>query len=95
MPAPLLLSLALAALAAALPADAAERRAAAAAIVFGVNGHDDRPAYPLSQAEAVFKLLDQRNLRSYRFDVDPRNFAVLDRLVALSRQYRISRHCNC
>ncbi|QNH20205.1 hypothetical protein HEP73_01104 [Xanthomonas sp. GW] len=87
--APLLLLL-LALAAGALPAGAAERSAAAPAIVFGVNGHDDRPAYPLSQAEAVFQLLDRRNLRSYRFDVDPRNFAVLDRLVALSRQYRIA-----
>lgn len=58
--------------------------------MFGVNGHDDRPGYPQSQAEAVFRLLDQRNLRSHRFDVDPRNVAVLDRLVALSRQYRIA-----
>ncbi len=58
--------------------------------MFAVNDHDDRPAYPLSQAVAVFKLLGQRNLRSHRFDVDPRNFAVLDRLVALSHQYRIA-----
>jgi hypothetical protein len=85
----LLLSFGLA-LGAALPAGAAERSAAVPAIVFGINGHDDRPAYPLSQAEAVFQLLDQRNLRSYRFDVDPRNFAVLDRLVQLSRQYDIA-----
>ncbi|WP_295960661.1 hypothetical protein [uncultured Xanthomonas sp.] len=75
---------------AALLAVAAAPAAAAPAIVYGVNGHDGRPAYPLSQSEAVFRLLDQRNLRSYRFDVDPRNFDVLDRLVQLSRQYNIA-----
>lgn len=75
---------------AALLAVAAAPATAAPAIVYGVNGHDGRPAYPLSRSEAVFRLLDQRNLRSYRFDVDPRNFAVLDRLVQLSRQYNIA-----
>lgn len=43
----------------------------AAPIVYGVNAHDNRPAYAMTQAEARFKLLAARNLRSYRFDVDP------------------------
>ncbi|MBB3800008.1 hypothetical protein FHR47_000233 [Xanthomonas arboricola] len=61
----------------------------AAPIVYGVNAHDSRTAYPMAQAEARFKLLAARNLRSYRFDVDPRDFATLDALVPLARKYGI------
>lgn len=45
----------------------------AAPIVYGVNAHDNRPAYAMTQAEARFKLLAARNLPSYRLDVDPRD----------------------
>ncbi|MNS76489.1 hypothetical protein D3C72_1100380 [compost metagenome] len=58
-------------------------------IIFGVNGHDGRTYYPMSEAEARFKILDARNLRSYRFDIDPRNFDVLDQLVVLAKKYNI------
>ncbi|PPU09204.1 hypothetical protein [Xanthomonas arboricola] len=64
--------------------------ATAAPIVYGVNAHDNRPAYPMAQAEARFKLLAARNLRSYRFDVDPRDYATLDVLVPLARKYGIT-----
>ncbi|MCE4282141.1 hypothetical protein LYZ78_16735, partial [Xanthomonas hortorum pv. vitians] len=64
--------------------------ATAAPIVYGVNAHDNRPGYPMAQAEARFKLLAARNLRSYRFDVDPRDYATLDALVPLARQYGIT-----
>ncbi|PPT94877.1 hypothetical protein [Xanthomonas arboricola] len=49
--------------------------ATAAPIVYGVNAHDNRPGYSMAQAEARFQLLAARNLRSYRFDVDPRDCA--------------------
>ncbi|MEB1259192.1 hypothetical protein VDQ16_03785 [Xanthomonas campestris pv. campestris] len=62
----------------------------AAPIVYGVNAHDNRPAYAMTQAEARFKLLAARNLRSYRFDVDPRDYATLDTLVPLARKYGIT-----
>jgi hypothetical protein len=63
--------------------------AAPSGIIFGVNGHDGRQYYPMSEAEARFKILDARNLRSYRFDIDPRNFDVLDQLVVLAKKYNI------
>ncbi|MEE7547950.1 hypothetical protein HF319_13675 [Xanthomonas sp. Kuri4-1] len=59
-------------------------------MVYGVNGHDGRGYYPLTDTEAAFRLLDARNLRSYRFDVDPRNYAVLDALIPLARRYGIT-----
>lgn len=62
----------------------------AAPIVYGVNAHDNRPAYAMTQAEARFKLLAARNLRSYRFDVDPRDYATLDTLVPLARKHGIT-----
>lgn len=64
--------------------------ATAAPIVYGVDAHDNRPGYPMTQAEARFKLLAARNLRSYRFDVDPRDYATLDTLVPLARKYGIT-----
>ncbi|MBV6882600.1 hypothetical protein [Xanthomonas euvesicatoria] len=64
--------------------------ATAAPIVYGVNAHDSRPGYAMTQAEARFKLLAARNLRSYRFDVDPRDYATLDALVPLARKYGIT-----
>ncbi|AZZ38328.1 hypothetical protein CIK05_08210 [Bdellovibrio sp. qaytius] len=61
-------------------------------IVLGVNGHDGRPGsvYPTSQSETVFKLLDSKNMRTYRFDVDPRNFELLDMMVVLSKKYNVA-----
>lgn len=61
-------------------------------IVLGVNGHDGRPGsvYPTTQTEAVFKLLDSKNLRTYRFDVDPRNFTLLDLMVTMSKKYNVA-----
>lgn len=64
--------------------------ATAAPIVYGVNAHDNRPGYSMAQAEARFQLLAARNLRSYRFDVDPRDYATLDALVPLARKYGIT-----
>jgi endoglucanase len=68
--------------------------AAGTNIVMGVNGHDGDgrvgSLYPNSQSEAIFKILNSKNLRSYRFNVDPRNFTTLDNLVALSKKYNIT-----
>lgn len=59
-------------------------------IVYGVNGHDGvQAAYPLSQAEARFKVLSERNLRSYRFDLVVGNTQVLDTLIPLAKKYNI------
>ena len=59
-------------------------------IIFGVNGHDGRTEYPLSDAKARFQLLNARNLRSYRFDVEVGDMAVLDTLVPLAKKYNIT-----
>jgi hypothetical protein len=59
-------------------------------IIMGVNGHDGRIAYPTTQTETVFKILDSKNMRSYRFDVDPRNFDLLDFMIPLAKKYNIT-----
>ncbi|MBS1969297.1 MAG: glycosyl hydrolase 53 family protein [Bdellovibrionales bacterium] len=59
-------------------------------IVLGVNGHDGRQYYPLTQSENLFKLLDSKNLRSYRVDADPRNFTLLDEMVRLQKKYNVN-----
>jgi hypothetical protein len=58
--------------------------------VFGVGGHDGRKYWPMADAEKRFKLLDANNLRTYRFDIDPRNFEVMDQMVALGKKYNIT-----
>lgn len=58
-------------------------------MLFGVNGHDGRTDYPLAQTEAVFKKLDQNNLRTYRVDISPGSFTVMDKLVPLAKKYNI------
>lgn len=59
-------------------------------IIFGVNGHDlNQTAYPLNQAEARFKILSQKNLRSYRFDLVVGYTQVLDTLIPLAKKYNI------
>lgn len=58
-------------------------------IVMGVNGHDGRQYYPLANSENLFKLLDSKNLRSYRVDADPRNFTLLDEMVRLQKKYNV------
>ena len=60
-------------------------------ILFGVNGHDGRVAYPLSQSEAVFKLLDSKNLRTYRVDIVPtvNPNPVMETLIPLAKKYNI------
>lgn len=59
-------------------------------IIFGVNGHDTtQTSYPLAQAEARFKILNARNLRSYRFDLLVGNTTVLDTLIPLAKKYNI------
>lgn len=63
----------------------------ASGMVIGVNGHDGVQAYyPLSQAEARFKILDARNLRSYRFDLVPGRTDVLNTLIPLAKKYNIT-----
>jgi glycosyl hydrolase family 53 len=63
---------------------------ASSGIVYGVGGHDGRLNYPTSQSEAVFKMLAANNMRTYRLDVDPRNFDLLDFMVGLSKKYNIA-----
>lgn len=62
-------------------------------MLYGVNGHDNwrTPFYLPEQAEAVFKMLDKKNLRVYRVDVEntPRGHETLDRLTKLGRKYNI------
>lgn len=64
------------------------------ALTVGVNGHDMwSPVYQdTSKTEATFQLLNSKNLRSYRVDVD--NSAAgqdaLTRLVALGKKYNIT-----
>ncbi len=62
-------------------------------MLYGVNGHDNwrTPFYLPEQAEAVFKMLDKKNLRVYRVDVEntPRGHETLDRLVKLGRKYNV------
>ncbi len=58
-------------------------------LLFGVNGHDGRSTYPLAQSEAVFKMLDENNLRTYRVDINPVSFTVMDHLVPLAKKYNI------
>ena len=60
-------------------------------ILFGVNAHDGRPYYPLTQSEAVFKLLSEKNIRSYRVDIVPTQNPnqVLETLIPLAKKYNI------
>lgn len=58
-------------------------------ILWGVNGHDIRPSYPLLQSEAIFKLLRDNNLKTYRLDVGSNSTALLDTLVPLGRTYGV------
>ncbi|MBS1972025.1 MAG: glycosyl hydrolase 53 family protein [Bdellovibrionales bacterium] len=58
-------------------------------MLWGVNGHDIRAVYQLSQSEAVFKMLAAKNLRTYRVDVTYTNTIILDTLIPLSKQYGI------
>ncbi|WP_413290714.1 glycosyl hydrolase 53 family protein [Bdellovibrio sp. HCB337] len=58
-------------------------------MLWGVNGHDIRAVYPLSQSAAVFKMLSEKNLRTYRVDVTHTNTIILDTLIPLSKQYNI------
>lgn len=61
-----------------------------AGIIYGVNGHDNvQTTYPLSQTEARFKILDARNLRSYRFDLVPGS-TTLNTLIPLAKKYNIT-----
>ncbi|AZZ38295.1 hypothetical protein CIK05_05100 [Bdellovibrio sp. qaytius] len=60
------------------------------AMSFGVGGHSGYTAYPLSQTEAVFSLLNSKNIRKYRIDVNAANFAVLDTMVPLAKKYGIT-----
>jgi endoglucanase len=61
-----------------------------AGIIYGVNGHDNvQSTYPLSQTEARFKILDARNLRSYRFDLVAGS-NTLSTLIPLAKKYNIS-----
>lgn len=59
-------------------------------IAMGVNGHDGRQYYTLANSENLFKLLDSKNLRSYRVDADPRNFTLLDEMVRLQKKYNVN-----
>lgn len=73
------------------PADAAALDAAAPRkLQWGVNGHELRPSYPLTQSEAVFQLLAQSHLTRYRVDVQAQNLDVLDTLVPLGRTYGVT-----
>jgi hypothetical protein len=58
-------------------------------MLWGVNGHDIRPSYPLAQSEAVFKLLHDNGLKTYRLDVGANSTAVLDALVPLGKTYDV------
>lgn len=58
-------------------------------MLWGVNAHDIRAVYPLSQSEAVFKMLAAKNLRTYRVDVTYTNTIILDTLIPLSKTYNI------
>lgn len=58
-------------------------------ILWGVNGHDIRAVYPLSQSEAVFKMLASKNLRTYRVDITYNNTIILDTLIPLAKMYNI------
>jgi hypothetical protein len=63
-------------------------------IVIGVNGHNawNIKYYDRAQEDASFKLLSDRNLRSYRVDInaDANGKATLQRLVALGKKYNIA-----
>ncbi|MFS4460527.1 glycosyl hydrolase 53 family protein [Bdellovibrio sp. HCB2-146] len=58
-------------------------------ILWGVNGHDIRAVYPLTQSETNFKMLSEKGLRTYRVDVTWTNTIILDTLIPLSKKYSI------
>ena len=62
----------------------------AANIKYGVNGHDGRDEYPLSNAEARFAWMQKSNLQVYRLDVGTNGSGVLDALVPLGRKYGVT-----
>ncbi|AKV03958.1 hypothetical protein AKJ09_10621 [Labilithrix luteola] len=59
-------------------------------MLWGVNGHTLRQYYPVSQTEAIFRLLHDNGLKTYRFDVPATATDVLDAIVPLAKQYGIA-----
>lgn len=65
-------------------------------MLYGVNAHNAWTGpmlmYQEKEEEAVFKLLDKNNLRSYRVDIEAsaRGKSTLTRLVALGKKYNVA-----
>jgi hypothetical protein len=59
-------------------------------ITFGLNGHDGRAYYPLSEVEQRMQWMQANHLTIWRTDVGATSFDILDKVVPLAKKYGIT-----